>query len=70
MFVGVGKSDAKDMILFFLEQIHKEINLVQPKHPPNFMVNQYNREIMLNYFVNEFKNNYRSIISDNFFIIS
>ena len=70
LFEGMKTSDAKDMIVFFLEQIHKEINLVQPKDPPNFIVNQYNREIMLNYFVNEFKNNNRSIISDNFFIIS
>ena len=70
LFEKMEASDAKDMIVFFLEQIHKEINLVQPKAPPNVIINQYNREVMLNYFVKEFTKNNRSIISDNFFIIN
>ena len=65
-------SEAKDMIVFFLEQIHKEINRVNPpkisQQNPN--LNQYDRNNMLNHFINEFRNTSQSIISDNFFIIS
>ena len=72
LFKKMEASDAKDMIVFFLEQIHKEINKVNPpkisQQNPN--LNQYDRNNMLSHFVNEFKNTSQSIISDNFFIIS
>ena len=62
--------DAKDFIIFILEQIHKElkqpinscnnnINSIQP-------LNQYNKNNAFNYFMNDFKNEC-SIISDVFF---
>ena len=72
LFEKMEASDAKDMIVFFLEQIHKEINLVKPPddNQPNFNLNQYNRDQMLQHFVNEFKNTNKSIISDNFFIVT
>ena len=72
LFKKMEASDAKDMIVFFLEQIHKEINRVKPPEvsAPNFTINQYNKEEMLNHFVNEFKINNKSIISDNFFIVT
>jgi ubiquitin C-terminal hydrolase len=72
LFKKMEASDAKDMIVFFLEQIHKEINRVKPPeiNTTNFAINQYNREEMLNHFFNEFKINNKSIISDNFFIIT
>ena len=72
LFKKMEASDAKDMIVFFLEQIHKEINRIKPPEvsAPNFAINQYNREEMLNHFFNEFKLNNKSIISDNFFIVT
>ena len=71
LFEKMEASDAKDMIVFFLEQIHKEINLVNPPKiiNTNSNLNQYNREIMLSHFIDEFKSNNKSIISDNFFIV-
>ena len=63
--------DAKDFIIFILEQIHKElkqpinnnnninINYIQP-------LNQYDKNNAFNYFMNDFKNEC-SIISDIFF---
>jgi len=72
LFEKMEPSKAEDMIAFFLEQIHKEINLVKPPddNMPNLNLNQYNRKQMLQHFVNEFKNTSKSIISDNFFIVT
>ena len=72
LFEKMEASDAKDMIVFFLEQIHKEINLIKLPviNNQNIPFNQYNRDSMLNHFVNEFKNTNKSIISDNFFIVT
>ena len=72
LFEKMEASDAKDMIVFFLEQIHKEINLVKLPvvNDQNIPLNQYNRDSMLNHFVNEFSNTNKSIISDHFFIIT
>jgi ubiquitin C-terminal hydrolase len=71
LFEKMEESDAKDMIIFFLEQIHKEINLVNPpktsKFNPN--LNQYDKMNMLQQFLEEFKNTNKSIISDYFFSI-
>ena len=60
--------DAKDFIIFILEQIHKEL-----KKPINNNINansqqlnQYDRNNAFNYFLNEFKKDC-SIISDIFF---
>ena len=72
LFEKMEASDAKDMIVFFLEQIHKEINLINPLNNTNqnLNFNQYNREEMLQHFINDFKNTNKSIISDNFFIVA
>ena len=71
LFEKMEASDAKDMIIYFLEQIHNEINLVKvPEIPsPNLNLNQYNRDQMLQHFCDEFKKTFRSVVSDNFFII-
>ena len=65
-------SDAKDMIVFFLEQIHKEINLIKPPEINDQSQNpdQYNRDVMLNHFINEFTKSSKSIVSDLFFTIA
>ena len=72
LFKKMEASDAKDMIVFFLEQIHKEINLIKPpdNSVPKQIPDQYNRDNMLKHFINEFQLNNKSIISDNFFIVS
>ena len=72
LFEKMEASDAKDMIVFFLEQIHKEINLINvPKtSASNSKLNQYNREETLQYFFNEFQKTSKSVISDHFFVIT
>ena len=72
LFKKMEASDAKDMIVFFLEQIHKEINRVNSPEikAQNFIINQYNRDEILSHFVNDFKINNKSFISDNFFIVT
>ena len=60
--------DAKDFIIFILEQIHKELKKsVQLNNDTNAqLLDQYNRDTALNFFFNDFKSNC-SIISDIFF---
>ena len=60
--------DAKDFIIFVLEQLHNEL-----KKPVKYGINinnnnlnQYDKNNAFNYFMNDFKNNC-SIISDLFF---
>ena len=62
----------KDMIIFFLEQIHKEINKAKviDVNSHNLNINQYNREENLNNFINDFKIKNKSFISENFFIVN
>jgi len=60
--------DAKDFIIFILEQLHKELkqsnNIIIQNE--NQALNQYNKNNALNYFFNDFKKD-GSIISDLFF---
>ena len=72
LFKKMEASDAKDMIVFFLEQIHKEINLIKPPavNDQNQNPDQYNRQVMLTHFINELSKTSKSIISDIFFTIA
>jgi len=74
LFQGPIPNDAKDLLTFLLMQLHEELN--NPKNinnnnmNQNIMVNAYmqqNKKAMLNYFVQHFENNYRSIISELFY---
>ena len=68
LFKSGQAGDAKDFIIFILEQLHKELKKpVEFNNIENIQpLNQYNRDNSFNYFFNEFKNNC-SIISDIFF---
>ena len=60
--------DAKDFIIFILEQFHKELQkaLNNANNQDNTPLNQYDKNNALNHFLNDFKQNC-SIISDLFF---
>jgi len=68
LFKGIAANDPKDLIIFLLQTIHKELN-----NPPNNKIinniipNENNLIEVFNYFVNDFNNNYKSIISDEFY---
>ena len=59
--------DAKDFIIFVLEQIHKELKkpVKYGNNIKNNNLNQYDKNNAFNFFMNDFKNNC-SIISDLF----
>ena len=60
--------DAKDFIIFILEQFHKELQkpINNNNNSVNVPLNQYDRNNAFNHFMDEFKQNC-SIISDLFF---
>ena len=58
----------KDLVVFILEQLHKELKKVNNNDNSNNseVINQYDELSALNYFINDLKNN-SSVISDIFF---
>ena len=68
LFKGIAANDPKDLIIFLLQTIHKELN-----NPPNNKIinniipNENNLIEVFNYFVNDYNNNNKSIISDEFY---
>ena len=62
--------DAKDFIIFILEQFHKELQRpLKHSNPRNIPLNQYDKTNTFNHFIEDFKEN-TSIISDIFFGIN
>ena len=69
LFEGIQANDSKDLINFLIERLHKELNIIQTKNNDNnnYNINQLNENEVLQFFLQDFKNNYRSIISDLFY---
>ena len=69
LFEGKKANDSKDLINFLIERLHKELNIIQTKNNDNnnYNINQLNENEVLQFFLQDFKNNYRSIISDLFY---
>ena len=69
LFEGKKANDSKDLINFLIERLHKELNIIQTKNNDNnnYNINQLNENEVLQLFLQDFKNNYRSIISDLFY---
>ena len=73
LFQGNGANDAKDLIQFLIMTLHEELNPV--KKPvnvveTNFLLDQRNRFLMLSNFVETFKKDNRSVISDLFYAMN
>ena len=68
IFKNAKSVGPKDLVVFILEQLHKELKKVINNDNLNNAqnLNQYNQISAFNYFFNDFKNN-TSIISDIFF---
>ena len=74
LFEGIQANDSKDLINFLLEKMHEELNKA-PKNNiydnnNNVMKNpniQMDKSKILQIFLENFKNNYQSIISDIFY---
>ena len=74
LFEGVQANDAKDLINFILQELHEElnnakINPIENQENMIFNVNQYDENQMFLNFIEEFKKNQKSIISDIFYFI-
>jgi len=71
LFAGIAANDSKDLIIFLLERLHKELNTNKNMNIINNNINnqalQLDKNIMLNIFINEFKEQNNSIISDLFY---
>ena len=69
LFKGVAANDPKDLILFLLENIHKELNIHKSNNNNNnFPINNNNNFIEeYNNFKQSYISQYKSIISDEFY---
>ena len=69
LFSGITANDSKDLVIFLLERLHKELNKNENKIDYNDIdqATQLDKNKMLNIFINEFKEQYNSIISDLFY---
>ena len=73
LFEGVAANDSKDLINFILQQLHSELNKTKYTNNSinynniNINLNQKDEQIVLNYFLEDYKKNNQSIISDLFF---
>ena len=69
LFVGVNANDPKDLILFLLETMHKELNnpINMNKYNFNQIIDNRNFNVVFNEFSNNYNNQNKSIISDEFY---
>ena len=70
LFEGVQANDSKDLINFLLEQMHEELNIKNNNEENNYSITvnmQIDQNKLYEYFLQNYKNNYNSIISDSFY---
>ena len=70
LFEGVQANDSKDLINFLLEQMHEELNVKNNNEENNYSITvnmQIDQNKLYEYFLQNYKNNYNSIISDSFY---
>ena len=68
LFKGIAANDPKDLVIFLLETIHKELNF--PSHMQmnnNFIINTSNFNDVFNEFIQHFTNNNNSIVCEEFY---
>ena len=72
LFEGVQANDSKDLINFLLEQLQTELDIISEKinnneNNANAMNIQKDKNKLYELFLNNYKTNYNSIISDSFY---
>ena len=73
LFEGVHANDAKDLVNFLIMTLHDELNQAPKKkdlNESNLYIDQSNREIVLKTFIQSFKNDHMSLISDLFYAMT
>ena len=68
LFKGVTANDPKDLVLFILQTLHSELNQA-PNYQieNNYIANNQNFQEVLNEFIQNFNNENKSVISDEFY---
>ena len=68
LFAGIQANDSKDLVIFILEIMHNELNAVKNANQKNFeFVDQSNYDMSLMNFIEYFKDNFKSVVSDIFY---
>ena len=69
LFEGIAACDAKDLVNFIIMKLHTELNKVKnpPKNNNNIFLDQTKQSLVFDCFIQDFKNNNQSIISDLFY---
>ena len=68
LFRGIAANDPKDLVIFLLETIHKELNNPPKKEENNYnMVNSCNFSEVFNDFIQGFTNNNNSLVCEEFY---
>ena len=73
LFKGAQANDAKDLVNFIIMTLHEELNKIKksPDMNKNYqIINQTNHDLVLNYFIQNFSKENKSIISDLFYAMS
>ena len=68
LFEGIAANDAKDLVNFIIMTLHAELNKAKKQFIDNReIIDQRNKEFILNNFIKNFTENNQSIISDLFY---
>ena len=70
LFRGIAANDSKDLIQFLIERFHNELNIIENNNNLNNDSNQddqLDEQKIFNLFINEFRTNYNSIVSNLFY---
>ena len=73
LFNGIAANDAKDLVNFIIMQLHDELNkanINSINDNNNLIIDQTNPQLTLQYFVENFKARYQSIMSDIFYAMN
>lgn len=72
LFEGVQANDAKDLVTFIIMTLHEELNKIKNPNQSrnNTNINQTNHDMVLQNFIQNFRENNKSIISDLFYAMS
>ena len=68
LFNGVAANDSKDLVNFIIMTLHLELNKIDNNQNDNYIaIDQTNKELVLNNYIQEFIKSNKSIISDLFY---
>jgi len=72
LFKGIAANDSKDLVNFIVMTLHKELNKPKKKEIENInkVIDQTNKEMVLECFLQEFTRNNNSIVKDLFYSVN